>query len=95
VLYATQARSYCDSEDKVIYVSGTAEANCTVEILGGSNYKGESKTHVFSGNWGMEILVGQTGTYSIKARAKDFAGNVSGRSNTRTVNVENSTLECG
>jgi chitodextrinase len=73
-------------EDTPIVFSGRAEPNSTIELFEGTNFQGAVKADL-SGNWSKVANVGQAGSYSFKAKARDLAGNVSPWSNTRTVIV--------
>jgi hypothetical protein len=69
-------------------VSGTAEANSTVELFEGSVSRGTAQANA-SGQWGINLTNVSDGSHSYKATATDAAGNVSAESNPpRTVIVE-------
>jgi large repetitive protein len=69
-------------------ISGTAEASSTVELFEGTTSLGTVQADG-QGNWNKQVVVKlQSDTYYFKARATDLAGNVSGWSNTCTINVE-------
>ena len=77
--------------DGNITLSGTAEANSTVEVFeataSGDTSKGTTPVDA-SGAWSKTLSGVSDGSHTYKARAKDAAGNASGFSNTRTVVVD-------
>jgi hypothetical protein len=68
-------------------VSGTAEANSTVELFEGSVSRGTDIADG-SGNWSIAMTGVGEGSHAYTARARDAAGNTSDPSNALTVNVE-------
>jgi hypothetical protein len=77
--------------DGTITLSGTAEANSTVEVFeataSGDTSKGTTQVDA-SGAWTKTISGVSDGSHTYKAKAKDAAGNTSGFSNSRTVTVD-------
>jgi hypothetical protein len=68
-------------------VSGTAEANSTVELFEGAASMGTAVADA-SGGWSIEVKGVSDGSHSYLAKATDAAGNTSDPSNTRTVIVD-------
>ena len=68
-------------------LSGTAEANSTVEILEGTTSRGTTTTNA-GGTWSRQLTSVPEGSHSYTATARDAAGNVSGPSQARTVIVD-------
>ena len=75
-------------------VSGTAEANSTVQLLEGTTSRGTAITNT-SGTWSVDLSGVSEGSHSYKAKATDVAGNGSSESELLTVIVDKSapTLE--
>lgn len=71
-------------------LSGTAEANATVEVFEGTTSKGTTQANG-SGNWSKALSGASEGKHIYTARATDAAGNVSPESNTRTLTVDSTT----
>ena len=69
-----------------VTLSGTAEADATVEVFEGANSRGT--TTATGGNWTLAINNVPDGAHSYIARATDAATNTSGNSNTRTITVD-------
>ena len=69
-----------------VTLSGTAEANATVQVFEGANSRGT--TTATGGNWTLAINNVPDGAHSYVARATDAATNTSGNSNTRTITVD-------
>src|ERR671921_7876 len=68
-------------------VSGTAEANSTVELFEGTTSKGTTQTDA-QGNWSKQLTSVGEGSHTYTAKATDAAGNTSAASNSRTVIVD-------
>jgi hypothetical protein len=68
-------------------VSGTAEANSTVELSESAALKGTATANDV-GDWSIELTGVTEGSHSYRAKAIDGAGNASGESNPRTVIVD-------
>ena len=68
-------------------LSGTAEANSTVELFEGTASKG-TDTADSSGDWGIALSGVSDGSHSYKAKATDPAGNASAASGVRTLVVD-------
>jgi hypothetical protein len=68
-------------------VSGTAEANSTVELFEGTTSKGTTQAEG-QGNWSKALTGVAQGSHTYTAKATDAAGNISGASNARTVIVD-------
>lgn len=68
-------------------VSGTAEANTTVELFEGTASKGKTQVNA-SGEWSIELTGVSDGSHSYKAKATDAAGNASSESEARRVIVD-------
>jgi hypothetical protein len=66
--------------------SGTAEPGSTVELFEGT-FRQSTVQADLSGNWNMLVKMNSLRTYYFEARATDIAGNVSGWSDTRTIEV--------
>lgn len=81
-------------DDSIVTVSGTAEANSTVEVFDGTTSKGTTKADA-GGDWSKALIGVADGSHTYTARARDSAGNTSATSNTRTVVVDttNPTVE--
>jgi len=75
-------------------ISGTAEANSTVELFEGSVSRGRA-TADGSGNWGVSLTGVGEGSHAYTAKARDAAGNTSDPSNALTVDVEIPPLVIG
>ena len=77
--------------DGTITISGTAEANSTLEVFeataSGDTSKGTTQVDA-SGAWTKTISGVSDGSHTYKAKAKDPAENTSGFSNSRTVTVD-------
>jgi len=77
--------------DGTITLSGTAEANSTVEVFeataSGDISKGTTPVDA-SGAWTKTLSGVSDGSHTYKGKAKDAAGNVSGPSDPRTVKVD-------
>ena len=69
-----------------VTLSGTAEANATVEVFESATSRGT--TTATGGNWTLTINNVPDGAHSYVARATDAATNTSGNSNTRTITVD-------
>jgi hypothetical protein len=70
-------------------ISGTAEANSTVEVFEGTASRGTTATDA-SGTWSVPLSGVTEGNHTYAATAKDAAGNVSARSNPLTIIVDKS-----
>jgi hypothetical protein len=68
-------------------VSGTAEANSTVELSESTAPRGIATANDV-GDWSIELTGVTEGSHSYRAKAIDQAGNASGESNPRTVIVD-------
>jgi hypothetical protein len=68
-------------------VSGTAEANSTVELSESTAPRGTATANDV-GDWSIELTGVTEGSHSYRAKAIDQAGNASGESNPRTVIVD-------
>ena len=68
-------------------VSGTAEANSTVELFDGTTSKGTT-TASSSGNWSKTLTGVSEGSHTYTAKATDAAGNTSNASTAVTVTVD-------
>jgi hypothetical protein len=69
-----------------VTLTGTAEAGATVEVFDGAASKGT--TTATGGTWTLTINNVGDGTHNYVATARDAAGNTSGSSNTRTINID-------
>jgi hypothetical protein len=85
VLNSPQENSF--DTDGNVTVSGTAEPSSTVEIFDGTTSKGTTQADA-SGNWSKTLTGVAEGSHTYTAKATDAAGNTSGASNTRTVEVD-------
>jgi hypothetical protein len=70
-----------------VTLSGTAEANSTVEVFDGGASKGTATANG-SGNWSKALTGVADGPHTYTARARDAAGNTSNASNARKVTVD-------
>ncbi|MDQ3965788.1 MAG: Ig-like domain-containing protein, partial [Actinomycetota bacterium] len=70
-----------------VALSGTAEANSTVELFEGTTSKGKT-TAGASGNWSKTLTGVADGSHTYTAKATDAVGNTSAVSNARTVIVD-------
>lgn len=70
-----------------VTVSGTAEANSTVELFDGTTSRGTTLANG-SGAWSKALTGVADGTHTYTAKARDGVGNTSGVSNSRTVVVD-------
>jgi hypothetical protein len=70
-----------------VALSGTAEANTTVEIFDDTTSKGTTPVNS-SGAWSKTLTGVPDGTHTYTAKASDAAGNISPASNARTVTVD-------
>ena len=70
-----------------IKLSGTAEANSTVEMFEGEDSKGTTQANT-SGAWSMELKGVPDGPHTYTAKATDAAGNTSASSDARTLIVD-------
>ena len=68
-------------------ISGTAEANSTVELFEGSDSRSTATVNA-SGEWSKSLTGVAEGSYTYTAKAKDAAGNTSDPSNPLTVDVK-------
>jgi hypothetical protein len=68
-------------------LSGSAEAGSTVEVFDGPLSVGTTRADA-SGAWSKALSNVSGGTHTYTARATDAAGNASGASNTKSVNVD-------
>ena len=68
-------------------LSGTAEANSTVELFEGTTSKGTTQASA-SGNWSITLNNVSAGSHTYTAKATDAAGNTSALSTGRTVIVD-------
>jgi Bacterial Ig-like domain/FG-GAP-like repeat/Bacterial Ig domain len=75
-------------------ISGTAEANSTVDLFEGSVSKGTA-TADGSGNWSIPLTGVGEGSHTYTAKATDAAGNTSGPSDALTVDVETPPMVIG
>jgi hypothetical protein len=73
-------------------VSGTAEANTTVELFEGTTSQGTTRAAA-DGRWSVSLTGVPEGSHTYAAKATDAAGNTSGISNTRTVIVDKTKPE--
>lgn len=85
VITAPANNSY--DKDGTVVISGTAEANSTVEVFDGSSSK-ETVTANSSGAWTKTLSDVSNGSHTYTAKARDAAGNISGASNAVTVIVD-------
>jgi hypothetical protein len=67
------------TNSSTVTVSGTAEANSTVELFDSPTSKGTTQADA-SGNWSKELTGVADGPHPYTAKAKDAAGNTSGPS---------------
>ena len=72
---------------QTVTLSGTAEANATVEIFEGPASRGTTTTTA-AGTWSRQLTSVAEGSHTYTATARDAAGNVSGPSAGRTVIVD-------
>jgi hypothetical protein len=72
--------------DGNITISGTAEANSTVELFEGSTSRGTATTNA-SDQWSKALTGVADGSHTYTAKARDAAGNTSGSSSPLTVEV--------
>ena len=70
-----------------VTLSGTAEANSTVEVFDGTNSRGTTTANG-SGNWTKTLNGVADGSHTYSAKARDAAGNTSVASDARTVIVD-------
>jgi hypothetical protein len=75
------------NNDGNVTVSGTAEANSTVELFDGTTSKGTTQADA-SGGWSKALSGVADGSHTYTAKATDAAGNTSAASNSRTVLVQ-------
>lgn len=68
-------------------LSGTAEANSTVELFEGTTSKGTTQADP-NGNWSKALSGVSEGSHTYTAKATDAAGNTSAASSSRTVIVD-------
>ncbi len=68
-------------------LSGTSEANATVEVFEGSASRGTATANA-GGTWSRELSSVPEGSHTYTATARDAAGNVSDPSSGRTVTVD-------
>jgi hypothetical protein len=73
--------------DGIITLSGTADANSTVEVFDGTTTEDTTSVDP-SGAWTLTLPAVGDGSHAFSAKAKDAAHNISGFSNTRTVMVD-------
>ena len=75
-----------------VTVSGTAEANSTVELFERTTSKGTTQADA-SGDWSKTLTGVAEGSHTYTAKATDSAGNTSAASNARTVIVDTTLPE--
>jgi hypothetical protein len=68
-------------------LSGTAEANATVEVFEGTTSRGTA-TATAGGAWSRQLTSVPEGSHTYTATARDAAGNVSGPSAARTITID-------
>ncbi len=78
------------TKDNKLVISGTAEANSSVEVFRGETSIGKAPDADGSGKWSFDYTATtlDEGTYSFTAKATDKAGNTSEASDTFTVKVD-------